>query len=80
VVNNRVRRELAEPDYKSGERRLPEWAKEEYARHEELLTTGNIDDLIANGWVLLDQSEKGAELALGLGDGMYVRAAMLLAN
>lgn len=73
-------RALAVPEYSGKRRSLPEWASQEYARHEELLTAGNIDDLVANGWVVLGQSDHGVDLALGLGDGMYVRAAMLLAN
>lgn len=74
------RRGLAEADYGEGGQQLPDWLHEEYARHSDLLSSGNRDDLIANGWVLLDQSDFGAEYALGLGEGYYVRVAMLLAN
>ena len=59
---------------------VPEWVKEKYAEQSAVLYSGNRDDLIANGWVMLDQSDHGADYALSLGEGYYVRAAMLLAN
>lgn len=73
------RRQLSTALY-AGNTTLPSWVHEEYARHAALLQNGNRDELIANGWVMLDQSSWGAEYALGLGEGYYVRAAMLLAN
>lgn len=77
--NGGRRRRVAEAEY-AGEKTLPSWVHEEYAKHSALLQAGDRDELVANGWVILDQSRWGVEVALGLGEGYYVRAAMLLAN
>lgn len=75
------RRRLAEPEYASDEKTLPSWIYEEYEeRQAKILQRGNTDEMIATGWVLLDESPMGAEFALALGDGFYIRAAMLRAN
>ena len=72
---------MAEPEYGNGKKTLPSWVYEEYEeRHAKTLQRGNIDEMIATGWVKLDESPMGAEFALALGDGYYVRAAMLHAN
>jgi hypothetical protein len=72
---------VAEPEYGNGKKTLPSWVYEEYEeRHAKTLQRGNIDEMIATGWVKLDESPMGAEFALALGDGYYVRAAMLHAN
>lgn len=76
-----TRRRLVAADYDSGKNAVPDWIHEEYERkHARLLVSGNRDEIIANGWVLLHESPMGAEFALGLGEGFHVRATMLLAN
>jgi hypothetical protein len=75
------RRELATAEYANGEKTLPGYIHEEYqARHAQILRRGDRDEMLANGWVMLGDSTSGAEWAVGLGDGFYVRAAMLFAN
>lgn len=75
------RRALMQAEDASGESTMPDWIHEDYEqKHAKLLESGNRDEMFANGWVLLDESEMGAEFALGLGEGIYVKAAMLLAN
>jgi hypothetical protein len=59
---------------------VPDWVHEEYAKQSGALYSNNRDDLLATGWIMLDQSKFGEEYALGLSDGYYVRVTMLMAN
>ena len=70
-------RNLGEP---GEETEMPTWVLEEYAEQSDVILSGNRNDFDANGWVLLDESDFGAEYAISLGGGYYARIAMLLAN